>query len=487
MSAPELLLAAGAGAACGAGAGLVPGLHPNTLAVLALGALPSLPPEAAMPAAAALVAMGIAHQFTAILPAGFLGAPSADDALRALPAHALLQEGRAHEAVQLAARGTALGVLGGVALVVPMHLLLGGDGAGYRWLEPALPLVLAAIAAVLLLTETARVPWRRAVRASPFPEPGDAEARGRLLRREGATLLVRTPRGKAWVDDPLGLLAEAAEADEVVARGPRARVAGPGSAALGVAAAALVFALAGALGVAAGRLATPSPLGLPASPMFPLLTGLFGAPPLLLALRARPAPRQREAPAPEAPPGAPAAAGAACGALVGLLPGMSSSAASVLALAAAPARGREGALAALSAAGGSAAVVTVAAFVLVQRARSGAMLAVAEFAPPEPWLGLAPPPLLAVLLLGVAAGALLGYPAALVAGRAAARVVHRVPYAALSAGVLALLVALVAAFTGALGLAVLAVAACVGLLPWRWGLRKGHLMGCTMLPLILPG
>jgi putative membrane protein len=64
-------------------------------------------------------------------------------------------------------------------------------------------------------------------------------------------------------------------------------------------------------------------------------------------------------------------------------------------------------------------------------------------------------------------------------------VAHRVPYARLSAAVLALLGGLVLAFTGPLGLALAAVAAGVGLLPWRWGLRKGHLMGCTMLPIIL--
>lgn len=486
---PELLLAAFAGAGAGAASGLLPGLHPNALAVLALGLLPAAGPGIVLPLAVALVAMGIAHQFTSVIPASFLGAPGPEDALRALPAQELLHEGRALEAVQLAAKGTAWGCALAMALVLPLRALLGPHGEGYRWLEPALPVVLAAIAAVLLLTETASVPWRPAVEAQPFPEPGQREVRGRLQRRQGSLLRVATPRGGRWVHDPLGLLADAQPGSEVVALGPWCRVPARGSKALGVLAAMLVFTLAAALGLAVQRLATPSPLGLPASPMFPLLTGLFGAPSLLLALRQGRVPRQPERPAaePAREVAGASAAGAVCGVLVGLLPGMSSSAATVLALAAAPRRSREGVLVTLSAAGASAAVLTASAYVLVQRARSGAMLAVAELVPPEPWPGALPPRLLALLLLGCAAGALVGYGATLAAGRAAARVVHHVPYGLLSAGVLVLLAGLVLAFTGMLGLAVLGAATLVGLLPWRWGLRKGHLMGCTMGPLMLAG
>jgi putative membrane protein len=170
--------------------------------------------------------------------------------------------------------------------------------------------------------------------------------------------------------------------------------------------------------------------------------------------------------------------------LVGLLPGMSSGAASVLALLGTGERDRGRALATLSAAGAGAAVITAAAFVLVGRARSGAMLAVQEVVAPVPWEGVVPPMLLAVLLLGCAAGIAVGYVATLVAGKAAAGAVDRVPYPALCAAVLTLLAALVGAATGPWGLAVVGAAAVVGLVPWRLGVRRSHLMGCTMLPLI---
>jgi TctA family transporter len=485
MIAGDLLLASLAGAAVGSVAGLVPGVHPNAVAVLALGALGSLPGEAALPLVAGLVAMGMAHQLTALIPASFLGAPAEEDALRALPAQEMLRSGRAAEAVHLALRGSVLGAAVAMALVLPLHAILGSQGEGYRWIEPAIPLILAAIAALLLLTETAEISWRRVLRAEPFATRGQQEVCGVLVERRGTELRLGDGVG-GWIDDPLGLHDEAQVGEQLRVRGRWTRTKGSGSAILGILAAATVFALAGFAGFVAQRLATPSPLGLPGSSMFPLLTGLFGVPSLLLALGSPKVPPQPEWPRADWPgDGRAAVAGASAGCLVGILPGMSTSAASVLALTAAPQRSREGTLVSLSAASASAAVVTALAYVLVQRARSGVMLAVQEVAPPEPWMGLAPPRLLAIIVLGCAAGLLVGWVATRLAGQLAARIIHRVPYARVSAVVLGLLVALVAAFTGPWGLALLAIAAMVGLLPWKWGLRKGHLMGCTMLPLIL--
>jgi putative membrane protein len=480
MSATALLGAALAGALVGSATGLVPGLHPNTLAVIAL----TLAPGEGLAFAAGLVSMGLAHQFTAMVPSSFLGAPDADDALRALPAQELLREGRAAEAVELSARGALLGAIAAMLLIAPLHVVLGAEGDGYRWLEPALPIILAAIAAILLLTETARLPWKRVLVAQPFPQAGQTAVRGPISERRNG--LVRI--GDAWVQDPFGILAEEGTGNTVSVHGPYRRVEARGSTALGILAALAVFTLSAGLGLVAAHVATPSLLGWGGSAMFPLLAGLFGAPPLLLALRARAAPRQQQAIPGHRPRGLTAcsAAGAACGALVGLLPGMSSSAASVLALLGAPRRDREGAIVTLSAAGAGAAIITAAAYVLVGRARSGAMLVVQQVQAPQPWLG-APPPLLFALLLGCLVGAVVGYLVTLRTGRIAARVVHRVPYGALSAGVLALLFGFVLAFSGPRGIGVFAVATLVGLVPWRLGLRKGHLMGCTMGPLILGG
>jgi TctA family transporter len=482
----ELLLAALAGALLGAVTGLLPGVHPNALAALALGALPALPLQGE-PLAAGLVAMAMSHQFTAAIPGSFLGAPAPEQGLQVLPAQELLHEGRAFEAVELAALGAAVGVLVGALLLAPLRALAGPHGEGYRWLEPAVPLVLAAIAAVLLGTEPARLPLRRALRAEPFPAPGAPEVEGTLARREADALVIATAGGERTVHDPLGLLDDAEPGQAVVARGTWTRMLGRGGALAGVGLAACVFALAGLLGLAAQGLATPSPLGLPASPMLPLLTGLFGVPALVLALRSPAPPPQHAVPSAEPARAllASASVGAACGALVGLLPGMSSSAASVLALVARRDARREGALVTLSAAGASAAVVTAGAFVLVQRARSGPMLAVADLVPPSAWPGALPPRLLVALLLGCAAGALVGFAAALLVARWLAPRFHRVPYRALSLATLLALVALVGAFAGPWGLVLLLAASLVGLLPWRLGLRRGHLMGCTMGPLIL--
>jgi len=98
--------------------GIVPGIHPNTLAALIVSAGHSLlsvfSPEAV---AVFIVASAVSHTFLSYVPSVFIGAPESGTALSVLPGHSLLLEGRGHEAVYLT-------VVGGIGVMVLSAALL---------------------------------------------------------------------------------------------------------------------------------------------------------------------------------------------------------------------------------------------------------------------------------------------------------------------------------------------------------------------------
>lgn len=458
MDAP-LVMAVLAGALAGFAASALPGLHVNGLALACL----ALAPAAGEPGAAFLVGALAASPFGLAVGATFLGAASDDEALSSIPALALAAEGRPIEAVARQAWGALLGV----ALAIPLAL------AAAPWLARAAPLLAAAMAwillgviALLVLTEKRRLPTRRAWVVVPWPH-GAREIRGRW--RAGRV-------GRRRVEDPHGVLAHAAEGDRVRVFVESHWEAGPLSRAAGMGAALVVIVLAGALGWAAFRLGARSPLGWPATPLLPLLAGLFAVPELVAALRARgrrvrsawraPEVRTRELARDAAP-------GAFVSSLLGLVPGVSASHASLLAPAS---RTPEQALTRLAAVNGGAVAFTLLAWDALGKARSGALVAAQQYAPPMRFLDAAP------LMLAAALGACV---LARVASRPLARASMRLSPRAFAAGGLTLLVVATALFTGALGLAILAVAALVGTLPRRWGVRRSHAMGVILVPALM--
>ena len=458
--------AALAGAVAGLAASAVPGLHVNALSVAAL----ALAPSAGAPGVAFLVGALAASPFGLAVTGTLVGATGEDDALQALPAQRLAREGRAAEAVAL----QAWGALAGLLLAVPLAALA---QPALRWLAPrlpdALPWLLALVVALLVAAERRRLPLARVLVVVPWRQ-GTRRVAG--AKRGGRV-------GRRRVLDPHGLLADAPEGARVEVRcEPRweERRAGGRLAALAL------LALSGLLGLAAFRLGARSPLGLPASPLLPLLAGLFALPELAAMLRARRAPRVRaalRAPRVRLRDLARAAApGAAASALLGLVPGVSASHAALLAP---RARAPEDRLVRLAAVNGGAVVFTLLAWHALGKARSGALVAAQAWAPPAPWrAGAAPPPAVleeaALALAAALAACLLARGLALPAARALGRTPR-----AWAAGALAVVVAMTALTTGALGLAELAVAGLVGELPRRWGLRRGHLMGVILVPSLL--
>ena len=149
--------------------GLIPGFHVNNVALIALSLSPlavgvGIPLSAV---AAIIVAMGTVHTFLNYIPSALVGAPDGDTALALLPGHRMLLAGKATQGVAYSARGSQLGLLLSIPLLLFARFLFGQNpGLGfYEESREILPWLLLAISSFLILTETTRLPWPRWMQA----------------------------------------------------------------------------------------------------------------------------------------------------------------------------------------------------------------------------------------------------------------------------------------------------------------------------------
>ncbi|MFB6195445.1 MAG: tripartite tricarboxylate transporter permease [Haloplanus sp.] len=212
----------------------------------------------------------------------------------------------------------------------------------------------------------------------------------------------------------------------------------------------------------------------------PLFAGLFGAPVLIEALDGEGVP-------PQADPAVTldrrtvlgtAGAGAGAGALVGYLPGVSAAVGTVLVLPALP--GQAGArrfLVASSGANTANTVFALFALVALGTPRTGVMVAMDR-------IGVADA---TGVLVGTAClAAAVGFALVVSLGDAYLRTVGRLDYTRVSLATGGLLVLVAYLFAGGLGLAIFALAACVGLVPPVLGVRRVHLMAVLAPAIGLP-
>ncbi len=383
-----------AGIVVGTLTGLVPGLHVNLLAALAL-TVPDLPPEAAL----GILAVGTVHTFVAILPSTYLGAPA--DGLSVLPAHRLLREGAAPEAVRLSLAASLVAALGAVAMLWPYQRIL-RHAAVLPFIEAAAPAILCAVPMWLAL-------------------------RDRNPLAAGATAALAALLGHLAWDHPV-----------------------------------------------AGRL--------PGSALLPLLSGLFGVPALVWAMRAR-----QSHPTPEVPPRhldrgllGGCLRGLAAAGWTAVLPGLTAAVASAMALPAG--RSPRQALVSLSAVNTAHLMLTMGVLWITGRTRSGLAIAWQSLHPVRPWVGAPPPDLLAAAATMLVAGT------AAVLATAALDGPYRRAVASVRPGVaeavaLVIVVALCWATTGWPGLVLLAVASLVGAVPLWAGTRRIHLAAALSIPI----
>jgi putative membrane protein len=145
------LLAALAGTLLGCCAGLVPGLHANTLVTLLLAGNLADP--------VLLGALAGSHALVALLPSTYLGVPAETGNLGMLPAHRLLLQGRGPEALRTATAAALGATLLAVVLLLPFKWLWMQPGNAARFLPWLLPALLVAVPFWLAWRER-RKGWR---------------------------------------------------------------------------------------------------------------------------------------------------------------------------------------------------------------------------------------------------------------------------------------------------------------------------------------
>ncbi len=146
----ELMVPAFAIAGCffGIATGLMPGLHVNTIALIALSYGLFDKPEFM----AFIASMSVVHTFVDFVPSVLLGAPSDETFLSILPGHKLLLEGKGLVAVKLTIAGGLFAGIG--AIILGPFFVLFVEKAQF-FLSAATPTVLIAIIAAMILGEKA--------------------------------------------------------------------------------------------------------------------------------------------------------------------------------------------------------------------------------------------------------------------------------------------------------------------------------------------
>ena len=495
---------------------MVPGMHVNTLSLLLLSSYAMVQnvlravcnflglDAALVPLlfAVLLTSAAVVHSFVDFVPSIFLGAPDESNVLSILPGHRLLLAGKGLEAVNCAAIGSLIGALIAILLVVPIEIIMRPPFGIDEVLMKTAPFILLGTSLLLILSEknsrelrvvidARKGPIERAssIRLAP-PIPVDGEPvtiSGRFLSCHRRRSTLRTAHGD-WtvmhIGRPLEGLVLVHGTWRLRKRRWRNKLI-----------AALLMLLSGVLGFIAMNAVPPLSNvfdGLDQNVLFPLLTGLFGVPTLLLSLTPRPVPPQ-ELQAVDSDHVVPALKGAVAGFVAGWLPGITSTTGTVMGSMLSNDRteerdeGSRRFISMVSSVGTSAAVFSLMALAVEGKGRTGAMLAVKEVLGEEGMAALSPFPSapLSLLLLSVLVSSLVGYLVTLRVGRFMARRLSGMDLRALNLSLLIFILALILVFNGLPGLILAFCAALLGLLPPLLGVSRVHLTGCLLLPLIL--
>ncbi len=431
--------------------GLIPGIHVNTISFMIISSLSTImlfgsrllsgfgPTTSELLLLISMLVIGcmITHTFLNFIPATYFGAPEGETALSVLPAHRMLLEGRGYEAIKASSLGSFAALFLALILILPARLIMGNPFDLYNRIVPLIPLILISVVLVLILQE-----------------------------------------GRSFLDH-------------------RPKLAAGG-----------LFFLSGLLGFI---VLTPTAIhsynwtpieqeGVPTSSMmlFPMFTGLFGISNLLVSLMDKPKiPEQviedvnirldnksqmRGV-----------INGTLSGGLVGWFPGITAAAATTVTSLFTPdkqsqdEKSREFIIA-VSAVDTACAIFTLVALFIILRARSGAMQAVLELneANINEWSSIFEVPgLFLLLLFSVIISGTVAHLLTLSLGKTFAGIHKKIEYDKISKGIIILLVILMLMLSGPLGLFIGIISTSIGLIPPLSGLRRVHLMGCIIFPILL--
>lgn len=422
--------------------GLLPGLHVNNVALIMLsfsaGIIGIVRPLCSyglseqftlILLAGFMISVSIAHSFINAIPATFIGAPEEETALSILPAHGMLLDGEGYKAVALSAVSSYGAIVFCLLMLFPLRFIIGPPLLLYDVIEESMIWLLIAIVLLMIFTEKARVP------------------------KAGSHGIVPVIGGMLF--------------------------------------AVFVFFLSGLFGLIILHLPLSSPIGLPAAVLFPGLSGLFGVPTLLNSLLTKPyIPAQKQTPLTlnhieKKLSMVSIGTGTLAGVLVSILPGITTAIGTVLAMNLRQKASREQTIVTLSSVNTAAAFSVTLMLFILQRTRSGVMIAVNELIAVEPWTSLLMPVDLTHLLMFLVLGGSLSYFLTLFVGGLFAKKFQKLPYQSLVIASLIFLGVLVVLFTGPLGLLVLFTATSIGFLPICFGVRRSHCMGVLLVPVIL--
>lgn len=121
----DILIGLFIGILAGTITGLIPGIHTNLISMSLIAISPTLLQiTSSLTLVAFIISMSITHSFLGVIPSTFLGAPDSDNALTALPAHRLLLQGKAYDAIRLTVIGSFGSLIAGAALAPVMFLFM---------------------------------------------------------------------------------------------------------------------------------------------------------------------------------------------------------------------------------------------------------------------------------------------------------------------------------------------------------------------------
>ena len=471
-----------AGIIMGTLTGLIPGFHVNNVALILLALSPTLLsigiPLSAV--ATLIVSCGTVHTFLNYIPSALIGAPDGDTALSLLPGHRMLLAGHAAKGVAYSARGSQLGLLLSLPLIIVARIVFGPEMGLYQEMCDALPWIILVISALLLITETTRLTWPK------------------------------------WMRDLSG------------------GKLGEDSRFAGFIAATGFFLLAGMYGWAVFALPARSPVGMPnASLLLPSLAGLFGIANLIdiYATTSELPPQKDDW---ELPPAGPLIVpcfwSAVAGGCMGVLPGMTAAQATVLVMGGrnvvAKAQGKEGygmdfengmlpvlsheeilerarreaageviedphseqdleIIAILSAVNTAVTVMVLGFLYIIGRSRSGATLALKMMYPIDKWVANEPSADFVRLLAVCVASGLIAVPLMFKVGKGILKLHELIPLQTMVLSVIIFVTILVYLSTGWIGIGVLIVGVVMGLMPPRMGIRRSHGMGIILVPIMI--
>lgn len=401
--------------------GLIPGIHVNNIALLLVALSPFLV-SVGFPwfyIAVVILSTSITHTFLDIIPSIFLGAPEADTSLAVLPGHKLLMEGRGSEAVRLSAMGSAGSVVISLIMAFPLGFLFMNV---YNILSSYIGWVLVLIVILMIATE-----------------------KGEIIESSLTDL-----KFKMY--------------------------------------AILLFVISGMLGLFAFNsedIMQPIIKFGETSVLFPLLSGLFGASMLVISLitDSEIPPQQNtnrvELSKKKIVRGM--FTGSMAGSFVALLPGVSSAIGTIIArlLIKRDVDSSKEFIVSISGANTADAIFSLIALFTIQKARSGAMVAI------DTLIQSLDISTVVVLLMVVVYVSVLSYCATIYLGDKILNILYKINYQKLCCVILFSLSLMVVLFTGMFGLMIFLVSIPIGMIASFARIRRVHAMGVILLPVIL--